>query len=607
MAQTTLNPEKRPGLAMVSPTVRLGIVFLSSMLYVFINNLWLAAGMLLLGIGVYFLSCRQNKALAVAAVFPGFMLLIYNTILSPQGQPGWHWWIFTINQAGFERGLVTGMRLIGGMLISFAWLAVTPIPEMYQGLAWIKPARPWILELLRGVQIVKREFIALTQSLIIRGLKWNSPLANIKNLIPLAMAIIPRVADNAQKTTFALQSHQPHPIAAPQPDGIAIQNVTIRYSPRLPDVVHDISLKIHPGEFIYLTGPDMAGKTSLLRLVGGVIPRIMGEFKGSVTVDGLVTHEVPLSDLCSLARYVAPEPFSSIYGLTVGQEITFLTKDEAAGREYLKQMGIDALWERETTKLSGGQQVRLVLAGALASKANYLLLDSPMQELDPTGRADFMEAIQALRATSEVTILIADPFWRQLAPFINRVVVLENGQVSADLAPAEFFTPAWMERCHLITSLDWPLPSSPGEILASLENVHVRLEGNHILRGISLDIRAGELVAIMGPNGSGKTTAMLTLARAIKPFEGRVTTKGQMAYVFQDAKIQVVADLVEHELALGPGILHWTPEQSTGFRRARIGMDRPRPGNLPAGPTCLPGAHAGDRSLRYGCGRRNPG
>jgi len=562
----TSPTQNRPaGLGLLSPTVRLVVVFLFSVFYIFVNNLTLAAVIMLVGVVVFFGSCRHNRKMALAAIFPGVMLLVYNLILSPEAAGGFHWGVFTINQAGLERGLVTGMRLVGVMLISFAWLIVTPLPEMYTSLAWIKPARAWVLELLRGVQIVKREFIALTQSLIIRGLKWDSPLANIKNLVPLAMAIIPRVADNAQKTTFAMQSHQPPKDIPGNGQGLMVEQATVRYSPRLADVMHSVDLKVQPGEIIYLAGADRAGKTTLLRLMGGVIPRIMGEYKGSVLVEGLVTHDLPLSQLCNLVRYVAPEPFSSIYGLTVGQEISFLAKDEAAAHHYLGIMGIDHLWERETTKLSGGQQVRLVLAGALASQAKYLLLDSPMQELDPEGRSDFIHALQTLRGQNDVTVILADPFWRQLAPFSQRVIVMEAGRIVADLAPGEFFCDAWLQRCNLITSLESPSRSTPGEVLAALEDVHVALEGNPILHGVSLHVCKAELLAIMGPNGSGKTTAMLTLAGAIRPSQGKVNTHGRMAYVFQDAKLQAVADTVRSELALGANILHWTPERVEAF------------------------------------------
>ncbi|MEN6434326.1 MAG: ATP-binding cassette domain-containing protein [Anaerolineaceae bacterium] len=563
VSQNVSSP--RRGLAFIPPVPRLAIVFLCSMLYIFIHQLYVAIGLMIVGVVIYFWSCRKNLGLAIAAIFPGVMLFLYNWLLSPADAGGWHWWILHINQVGLERGLVNGSRLIGVMLISFAWLNITPIPEMYQSLSWIKPIRPWVLELLRGVQIIKREFIIMTQSLIIRGLKWDSPLANVRNLVPLAMAIIPRVADNAQKTTFAMQSHQKPQKEPESQTGIQVDQVCVRYSPSLPDVLHDINLSIKPGEFIYLAGTDMAGKTTLLRLMGGVVPRIMGEYRGDVTIDGLSAHSIELSELSHLARYVAPEPFTSIYGITVGQEISFLTKNEEEGHAILRTMGIEHLWNRETTKLSGGQQVRLVLAGALASHARYLLLDSPMQELDPEGRADFLETLYALHRSNQMTVIVADPFWQQLRPLISRVLVMEEGKLIEDLSADKFFTDAWLERCHLLNAQALKPQTESGNVLAELENVSVSLEGNPILKGMNLQVNAGELLSIMGPNGSGKTTAMLTLAGAIKPNQGQVRKGCRVAYIFQDAKLQIVSDTVENELRLGPNILKWEKERTDEF------------------------------------------
>src|SRR5438094_927937 len=233
------------------------------------------------------------------------------------------------------------------MLLSFAWLGSTPLPEIYQSLAWFRPGETWTLGILRGVQIIKREVVALTQSLLIRGLRWDSVIANIRNLVPLGVAIIPRIIDNAQKATFASQA--------------------------------------------------------------------------------------------------------------------------------LEMMGLANLWDRETTKLSGGQQVRLVLAGALASEARTFLLDAPMQELDPEGRVAFMEALAILRSRRPCTIVVADPFWQDLASYTHRVMVLEGGRLLPPLASAEFFSDTWLVRCNLIPlSLEGEGQrvrgsDSLGDIVATLE------------------------------------------------------------------------------------------------------------------------------------------
>ncbi|HEM62086.1 MAG TPA: ABC transporter ATP-binding protein [Chloroflexi bacterium] len=292
----------------------------------------------------------------------------------------------------------------------------------------------------------------------------------------------------------------------------------------------------------------------------------MGEFKGRVTISGMITHETPLSDLCGAVRFVAPDPFSSIHGLTVGQEISFLAEDENGAREALESMGIAHLWDRETTKLSGGQQVRLVLAGALACSANVLLLDSPMQELDPEGRVAFIDALGILRQKRACTVVVADPFWSELKDYADRVLVLDGGKLTADLLPQDFFgARTHLAACNLLPYTGEFADREPGEAVALMKGVHVVLGGREILHGIDFALRSGELVAIMGPNGSGKTTAMLTLAGAIAPARGEVSRAGRAGFVFQNPYLQTATMTVGEELAFGPKILQWPQEEIEGF------------------------------------------
>lgn len=577
----TTRPNRGWGLGLLGPVPRLAVVFLVGVLFILINSLAGALVLLLAGILLFFANPSKPWKLALAAPISGSLLLLYNTILSPRAAGGVSWLVFTINQAGFERGLVTGMRLCGVMLISFAWLFVSPLPDIYTGLEWIHPARPWVLGMLRGIQIIKREFIALTQSLLMRGLKWNSIASNIRNLVPLAAAIIPRIIDNSQKAAFASQSHNR---TQPQGDGsIEVGDAHVRYAPDLPDVLKGISLTVKPGSFVYLAGKNRAGKTSLLRLMGGMISWIIGEYHGLVKVSGLITFETSLTNICGSALYIAPDPFASIHGLTVGQEITFLIPDAASARQALATMGLDeSLWQRETTKLSGGQQVRLVLAGALASQAKIMLLDSPMQELDPDGRAAFLDALNILRTQRDCTIVVADYFWPQLRQYVDRVVVMEDGLVSADLPPQEFFdNRAWLERTYLAGELPQLERIPLGEVVAELQDVYVTLEENPILHGISVSLRAGEFLAIMGPNGSGKTTAMLTMAGAIAPKSGKVVTRGRVGYVFQHAALQTVAMTVTDELSFGPKVLKWPEQKVQQFIQAGLNFTGLTPDDCP--------------------------
>ena len=158
------------------------------------------------------------------------------------------------------------------------------------------------------------------------------------------------------------------------------------------------------------------------------------------------------------------------------------------------------------------------------------------------------------------------------------MIVLEEGRLLAPLVPEDFFAETWLARCHLQSREGAAAPNliplslegegqrvRGGEVVATLEGVHVALEGTQILHGVDFAARQGELVAVMGPNGSGKTTAMLTLAGAIKPQKGAVRTRGRVGYVFQHAQLQTVAMTVEEELVFGPRVLRWPEPTAKAF------------------------------------------
>lgn len=557
------NSSRGYGLGLLAPWLRLMLVIVFSTFFILINDLFLAAAFFAAGILFLLLNKRINKALVISTLpVTMILILISNIVFSPSFETSWRLWIFRVNAIGLYLGALKALRMGGVIAISLAWLGITPIPEMYEGLAWFVPAREWVSGILRGIQILRREFMVVAQSLIIRGLKWDSLGANIKNLSPLLSGIIPRIIDNTQKAALAAESHQPQ-VPTWYGDGtIVVKDLWVRYRENTEDAVKGLSFRISAGEFVYIAGVDGAGKTSLMRAIGGLVPWIMGEMRGKILISGIDTLNVPLSKVSRIARYISPDPFASIKGLTVGQEMMLLAYSETEARNCLQVMGIADLWLRETITLSGGQLVRLVLAGALATHPSILILDSPMEQLDPGGRQDFLDALQQWKEQEHsATILIADPFWRELQPYVTRVLVLHEGHLEADLSSPEFFVDEWLERCRLSRTNGFALGNQwRGDVgtVARLDNVVVELGDTPVLHGVTLEIRRGEIVVIMGPNGSGKTTAMLALAGAIAPKSGSVSRDGRVGYVFQDSALQMVCLTVAAEIAFGPKILGWS-------------------------------------------------
>lgn len=347
---------------------------------------------------------------------------------------------------------------------------------------------------------------------------------------------------------------------------ISIKDLSVRYRPILPDVIAGLSSEFDISGITYLAGRGRVGKSTLFKCLSGVIPSVMAEISGELSIMDTNPITTPLDELRETVRYIGPNPYSSIFGLTVEQEIDFLSSSKKESMEVLGLMGIDHLLHRETNNLSGGEMVRLVLAGALVSGSKTLLLDSPMQELDPQGRQEFLQALSILRGNFEGNIFMSDPFWTDAKDIAEKVVVMEDKNIlRTDIDNTNFFSVGWLEKCNLLKKIPRYEKITPGSEISRMSGVHVSLEGNHILKGFDFSLGEGDLVVVAGRNGSGKTTAMLTLANAIKWQNGSVENKGKVSYVFQHPQLQTVAPTIKQELELEPKILKWDENKTKRF------------------------------------------
>jgi energy-coupling factor transport system ATP-binding protein len=380
----------------------------------------------------------------------------------------------------------------------------------------------------------------------------------------ILQALLLRTFMNVSKTAFAAETHW-H--GEETEDGsINVSELSVRYQPNDSDVLREVDLKISNGEFIYVGGLNGAGKTTLLRVLAGYIPRIAGEYRGTLNVCGRNLENLSLRDISKQIRFVPSDPLASIIGLTVGQEMAMLSITEGEAKACLEAMRVAHLWSRESTTLSGGEQVRLVLAGVLASDVKVLLLDAPLEQLDPNGRREFLEALETLRARSKKTIVITDPFFEDLRRNIDRFVLIENGRITENLdidkVDDRILSRAGLKKESFTLEL---ASVQSNQVAAKLDKVEVVLDGNPILRGVTLEIAPAECAVVMGPNGSGKTTAMLTLAGAITPTSGSVMSAGRVGYVYQDSALQLVEITTRAELALGPRLIKWSESRIDKF------------------------------------------
>jgi energy-coupling factor transport system ATP-binding protein len=563
------------GLGLLPPIPRLLLVIILTSSFVWISTVRTA--LLAFGVGLILIGLNKSKNISLLLfVLPITMISYFfgNLLFSPMEAGGAKWWVFRVNEAGFRLGAVGAFKRGAMVVISLAWLSCTSIPQMYQSLKFIKPSTRWIMLFLRNIQSVRRELILCRQSLLIRDISrpWFDAIGRLNQLKLLLQAILLRFFENIANTTYASETH--HFVKNRSAGAIRLEGVTVRYSEDQPLPLHDVSLHIPEGECVFLGGVNGAGKTTLMRVMSGYVPSIKGEYAGTVQLARSDIGDMPLSEVSNLSRYVPSDPMLSIIGLTSGQDITLTARNDHAARGWLQSMGLQDRWNQEVTKLSGGEQMRLVLAGMLASEVPIALLDSPLEQLDWIGRRDFIKGLKEFRIRAPRTVIVSDYSFEEFRPFIDRFLLIDKGVIVHDCRPDQVTNEILVRAglsTHQFASTRLPEPvrrvNTP---VAEMRNVHVILDECEILKDMSLAIHPGECAAIMGPNGSGKTTAMLALAGLIPLAGGEVAVRGRVGYVFQNPALQIIETTVRAELEIGPKMRGWPQMKRESFVQQQL-------------------------------------
>jgi energy-coupling factor transporter ATP-binding protein EcfA2 len=296
-----------------------------------------------------------------------------------------------------------------------------------------------------------------------------------------------------------------------------------------------LDLRVRPGERVVLAGPSGSGKTTLLRVCAGLAGRSgWGEVLGRVSVDGVDPAQIPPAQRPERLGFVAQEPGDQLICGTLADEIAF--GPECAGWEParveqaiargLQELGLSVGPERDPRTLSTGEQQRLVVIAALAAGARALILDEPLAHLDPDGIGLLLDA---LRRASErgVAVLLAEHRLRWVQPWATRVVWLAP--------PPPVVAPTQLPRREL------------GEVVLSREGLSHSYGERTILRQLSLTLRAGERVALLGANGAGKSTLLGYLSGRLG---GRAVP--EVIEVPADPDLTLFRSTVQAELAFGP-------------------------------------------------------
>lgn len=354
---------------------------------------------------------------------------------------------------------------------------------------------------------------------------------------------------------------------------LAVEDLSFTYPQCSSPAVRDVSLRLERGEFAVLCGATGSGKSTLLRMLKReLVPN--GEMSGRVTFCGLPLGELSPADSASRIGFVMQRPEQQIVTDKVWHELAFglenlgVPQDEIARRtaETASYFGIINWYGSDTAELSGGQKQLLNLSAVLVMQPELLILDEPTAQLDPIAASDFIATLRRLNQDFGITILLAEHRLEEVIPVCDRLIIMENGGISANGSPREVIA-SLRERPELlcgmpaasrlyaaldgrgecpltvregrdyiasgfrneIRSLPVPERASSGETALEFRDVFFRYEKNSpdVLSGLSLKIMSGELFCILGGNGSGKTTALSAAAGILRPYCGDIRIFGK--------------------------------------------------------------------------------
>ena len=346
---------------------------------------------------------------------------------------------------------------------------------------------------------------------------------------------------------------------------ILFDNVTVTYPGADRPALRQVSLTVPEGELCLVIGPTGAGKSTLLKAACGLVPHFTGgRLEGRVVVDGRDTRDHPPRDLADVVGVVGQDPAAGFVTDTVEEELAYAMEQLGLApavmrtrvEEVIDLLGIAALRGRPLLDLSAGEQQRIAIGSVLTSHPRILVLDEPTSALDPAAAEDVLAALARLVHDLGMTVLLAEHRLERVVQFADRVISITadgtavHGRPAAVLADS-VVAPPIVELARLAGWQPLPLsvrdarrraaplrdrlagctedpgwPAEPPAPVLTAGDLHVRYGRTHAVRGVDLTLSAGQVVAVMGRNGSGKSSLLWALQGSGPRAAGRVLIVG---------------------------------------------------------------------------------
>lgn len=396
---------------------------------------------------------------------------------------------------------------------------------------------------------------------------------------------------------------------------ISFEGFSFQYRAQKKPTLTGINLNIYPGEKVLIAGPSGSGKSTLAGCINGLNPfSNPGESTGKLIVDGVDAMHSSIFELSAHVGTVLQDPDGQFIGLTVGEDIAFALENSCTPQDKMHEItkhaaelvGIENHLDYAPHELSGGQKQRVSLAGVMVDEVKILLFDEPLANLDPAAGKQAIELIDEIQKKTDTTVLIIehrleDVLWRN----VDRIVLVNEGTILADMTPDELLSTNLLRDNGIreplyITAMryagiditkekkpshvdfvdldehdkeklrNWffaqPLSYKEPEKETLLEVKNLSFgynRGQQTLKNVSLSVKKGEMVSIVGRNGAGKSTFSKLVCGFEDPNQGEIFFEGQdllkenirsrakkIGYVMQNPNQMISKTMIYDEVAL---------------------------------------------------------
>ena len=341
-------------------------------------------------------------------------------------------------------------------------------------------------------------------------------------------------------------------------------------------ILSDVNLEIQDGEFVLICGESGCGKTTMTKLINGLIPHFVRDVSvdGTITVYGKNVAEMPMYEIAELVGSVFQNPRTQFFYTNSNAEMAFGLENRGVEPEYIRkrikntinELDIEKLEDRNVFSMSGGEKQLLAFASVYAMNPQIYVLDEPSANLDIAAMEKLSERMKVIKEKGH-TVVVAEHRLAWIQKFADRIIYMKEGRIEQEFTSDEFKALSDLKRKQMglrsIVPAQIQIPEITGnseDAVLQIYNLSCKRKKQMIFQNISLSARAGDIIGITGKNGAGKSTFCNCLCGLLKPKGGEILYQGKklsekartklFGMVMQEVNHQLFSDSVKNECLL---------------------------------------------------------